>query len=475
MNSIIVQAAQWTFLHSLWQGLAIGAIYGIFLSLAKTRPQIRYLTGCLALLLIVGAAAKTYHSKYHSLAKEAQAAATPPPVVYKHAALTFSQCQSCHTLVDGLPADIADSNMAPPGSPVATHIPNKNSSSTTMGVCIWLTGVTFLTLRLAVSHATVQRLRKSHSSSPGSSILASLERISGQIGVKSSVQIFRSSTVPTPTVIGWLRPVILLPAVSIAGLSRNQLDSVLAHELAHIRRRDYPVNFLQHILEIILFFHPAVWWISSTIRKEREFCCDDIAANMSQSVVEYARALTTLENLRDHQSASLGMAANGGALLIRIKRLGGHEISRSRSLAIASVLMLTAALSIPLSVLPIHAKAPEAGPPPAHLEILPLSSSEAENGIRHLLSKNSETHIPYEDFSNLAISLNDSALQKMIGELSFDKDEGQKSLAQKALIAEQTNRKVSGVSSQQIGSRSIPGGCIPGTISLIDSPTLKEK
>jgi beta-lactamase regulating signal transducer with metallopeptidase domain len=130
-----------------------------------------------------------------------------------------------------------------------------------------------------------------------------------------------SSLVDAPTVIGFLKPVILLPTSALTGLSMQQLELLLAHELAHIRRHDYLVNILQSVIETLLFYHPAVWWVSHRIRVEREHCCDDVAVRVSGNAVVYAKALATLETLR--HEPQLALAANGGQLVKRIKRVLG--------------------------------------------------------------------------------------------------------------------------------------------------------
>ena len=122
--------------------------------------------------------------------------------------------------------------------------------------------------------------------------------------------------------IGWIRPVILIPAATIAGLTPEQLEMVLAHELAHIRRFDYLVNFGQMLVETLLFYHPAVWWVSGRIRQERELCCDDLAVRMCGNPISYARALTALEKLRS-DAPLVAMGAASKPLLYRIQRLTG--------------------------------------------------------------------------------------------------------------------------------------------------------
>ena len=133
-----------------------------------------------------------------------------------------------------------------------------------------------------------------------------------------------SPVAEVPAVVGWLRPVILLPAAVVVGLTPRQLESLLAHELAHIRRHDYFVNILQTLVETFLFYHPVVWWVSSSIRYERELCCDDLAVRSCGDAVSYARALAQLERLRS-VAPSLVMGSANGPLFHRIQRLLGRE------------------------------------------------------------------------------------------------------------------------------------------------------
>jgi beta-lactamase regulating signal transducer with metallopeptidase domain len=145
------------------------------------------------------------------------------------------------------------------------------------------------------------------------------------------VRLCESALVEVPTVIGWLRPVVLLPVSTLAGLSPAQLEALLAHELAHVRRFDYLVNLVQTFGETLLFYHPAVWWVSRRMRVEREHCCDDAAVVACGDAVGYARALAALEGLRAI-APTLAVAAGGGSLWPRIARLvGGPPPHLSRS------------------------------------------------------------------------------------------------------------------------------------------------
>ena len=146
------------------------------------------------------------------------------------------------------------------------------------------------------------------------------DRIASRLGLNRVVHIVESALVETPTAIGWLKPVILLPIAALANLSPSQVEAVLAHELVHIRRHDYVVNIAQTLAETLLFYHPGVWWVSKRIRTEREHCCDDVAVAVCGDPVDYATALAELEAYRS-SGTSLALAVTGGSLTDRVRRV----------------------------------------------------------------------------------------------------------------------------------------------------------
>jgi bla regulator protein blaR1 len=166
----------------------------------------------------------------------------------------------------------------------------------------------------------VQRLRINGLSPVPEALEATLARLREALRISTPVRLFQSALVQVPTALGWLRPVVLVPAGALVGLTASQLELVLAHELAHIRRRDYLVNLLQTAVETLLFYHPAVWWVSGRMRIEREHCCDDLAVAACGNPVGYARALADLERLGT-RGPILAMAASGGSLFDRVARL----------------------------------------------------------------------------------------------------------------------------------------------------------
>jgi beta-lactamase regulating signal transducer with metallopeptidase domain len=187
-------------------------------------------------------------------------------------------------------------------------------------VMAWFAGAAACSLRLLMGFISAAALRRSHHAPVLTEWQQTLDRLIERMHVSRSVRLLATDRVESPSVIGWLRPVILAPVGVLCGLAPEQVEALLAHELAHVRRHDYLVNVLQGIAESLLFYHPAVWWISNQIRAEREHCCDDLAVAASGDALVYARALAELESMRPaHFKAAL--SANDGSLLRRIRRL----------------------------------------------------------------------------------------------------------------------------------------------------------
>jgi hypothetical protein len=169
-----------------------------------------------------------------------------------------------------------------------------------------------------------------------------------RMAIRQAVRFTQSALVAAPSVVGHLRPIVLLPASAITGLTCAQLEMILAHELAHVRRHDYLVNAAQTIVESLLFFHPGVWWVSAQVRRERENCCDDIAVAVCGDRATYARALFSLETLCG-KSVAPSVAATGGSLVTRIRRLiatpANTEVTMRRSAAWLGGLLVVLAMS----------------------------------------------------------------------------------------------------------------------------------
>lgn len=189
----------------------------------------------------------------------------------------------------------------------------------------------------------------------------SAQRIAARLGVRVHYRLRLTSAVACPMVIGWMRPVILFPVRVMSGLSNEEIEMILAHELAHLRRFDHLAQLLQLMIETCLFYHPAVWWVSGQIRIAREASCDDLASQVMENRVAYASALVRLEELRQIHSGWLdvpfGVSANGGSLLTRVHRLVGIPRQESTAGMVGLVFVGFAAASIAFGVMAVMVSA----------------------------------------------------------------------------------------------------------------------
>jgi beta-lactamase regulating signal transducer with metallopeptidase domain len=328
-----VESLGWSLVHFLWQGAAVALPLAVLLSaLRGATAGTRYLTACAGLLVMAACLLGT-------LAWSWSHAAVPPPGAERPSAerssadrldvpgqIDRSPEPTPPRQIPGAPA-AGQETAAAPSPPAPEPAPIRPGPGTVRPllpwfVAAWLFGVAVLSARLCAGWLWIQRLRRRRARPVAAEWEARLRRIAERVRVSRPVRLLESALVEIPSVIGWLRPVILLPASSLIGLSPRHLEAILAHELAHVRRHDYLVNLVQTALETLLFYHPAVWWVSWIIRAEREACCDDIAAQVCGDPLEYARALASMEELRGCRP-QLVVAAGGGPLLDRIRRLAG--------------------------------------------------------------------------------------------------------------------------------------------------------
>ena len=213
-------------------------------------------------------------------------------------------------------------------------------------VSFWLAGMAMFSLRPVWGLWMQWRLRRVGLSPVPASVAQSLNDLARQLGLRRTVGIAQSVRVGVPMAVGYLRPLILLPGCVLTGLTAAQLEALLAHELAHIRRHDWLVNAFQLLVETVFFYHPAVWWLSRQIRQERENCCDDLAVTLVGDRGTVGRMLLALEELRE-RPAGLALAGTGGDLLSRVRRVvakGRQPEPASREWLPAVVVLLLAGL-----------------------------------------------------------------------------------------------------------------------------------
>ncbi|MBV8518544.1 MAG: M48 family metalloprotease [Acidobacteria bacterium] len=334
----LAQAIGWALLHLLWQATIVAAILGAVLALLSNQSAgARYVASCAALAVVF--------TMFLGTAWRAYDPAVAPIAVAPHA----SAVQTSISLAK-VPLVIAV-DAARTWRERATDLAAAARQSLPGVVALWLVGVALLSLRLLVSWSRARNLVRRDATEASPQWLAVAARLSNALGLRRGVRLLESAAIEVPSVIGSLRPVILLPASTLTGLTPEQLEMVLAHELAHIRRHDFLVNLLQAFVETLMFYHPAVWWMSRRVRIEREHCCDDLAVSVCGNPLQYARALTRLEELRA-AALPVVVAANGGSLLERIRRIATRRTELTASsprwtAAVAMLVIVGAALAVP--------------------------------------------------------------------------------------------------------------------------------
>lgn len=297
----LIQAIGWTMIHSLWQGFAVAILMGIvMIGLQKKSSKVRHEFAFFSLFLIFIISLSTFIYLYDS-AVEGAALGTTITVI----------AEGGFVLENGT---IVQSFFQKSVEYFNEHLP--------LIVTLWLMGMVFFLLRLLGGLAFIQKLKSQQQQPLPSKWQTVFEKIHAKFPMKKTVRIVESALAKTPMVIGYFKPVILFPLGAINQLTQQEVEAVLAHEIAHIYRNDYLLNIIQSFIEIIFYYHPAVWWISANIRTERENCCDDIAVKICGSSITYVKALVTLEEIQP--APNLAMSFSSGSknqLLNRVKRI----------------------------------------------------------------------------------------------------------------------------------------------------------
>jgi uncharacterized protein (TIGR03435 family) len=313
-----VERLGWTLVHFLWQGILAAALYAGARRVISSRPNARYILACAALAVMAAAPAVTW-----SLMRPPDAVPVP---IHLTDRVPFAASPAA--------APAAPVYLLETGAPSAQFLP--------WVVAAWLAGAMVFWMRLIAGWMAAARMRSTLVRPAALEWQQTVDRLKARIGVSCPVRLLISALAQSPAVVGWLKPVVLVPVGALAGLPSEQLEALLIHELAHIRRHDYLVNILQSVAEALLFYHPAVWWVSGQIRAEREMCCDDVAVSLTGDAFTYASALAEMEASRPARLHA-AMAANGGSLADRIGRLLGQSRPASRTLP-GTAVFVTAAL-----------------------------------------------------------------------------------------------------------------------------------
>src|SRR5215472_2395013 len=290
MNTALTTALAGALFHFLWEGAALALLTGLGLLLFRS-PRARYAAACAAMFAMPVAFVVTTAILY-----------SPKPLTanaIRLAQFSLATAGAGSLLGQGLPWYV------------------RVEQSMRIFVPFWLSGMALLYLCSAAGWFTVRSLRHEAQACASPEWRDRTAALARRLGVGRAVSLLECRRVDVPVVAGFLRPAILLPVGCVTNMPADQIELLLAHELAHIRRLDYLVNLAQKAIEGLLFYHPAVWWVSNVIRREREYCCDDAVLALGSEPARYASALAGLE----HNRLALAPGANGGDLSSRVRRI----------------------------------------------------------------------------------------------------------------------------------------------------------
>ncbi|WP_394992323.1 M56 family metallopeptidase [Emticicia sp.] len=308
--SNLSSALGWTLIHSIWQGIAIVLIFSILYYFSKPSST-RYWLGLGALGLQFLSAIVTFFTVYEPATS-----------------LTYS---SGNQVFINFLAKTSNLAFTPQKLSVLQQAEFFLQSNLDLFVTFWIIGTSLLLLRLVVGFTYVQKLKVQQVKPISADIQALMDNLLEKIQISATIKLLESARATVPMTIGWLKPIILLPVGIATGLTVKQLEAILAHELAHIKRYDYLVNIFQNFVEILFFFHPVTWFISAKVRDERENCCDDFAVEICGDRMVLAKALTQVASYQQQPRLAMAFGAKRQTFMDRIKRIIGINESKPLS------------------------------------------------------------------------------------------------------------------------------------------------
>ncbi len=368
---IITHSLSWTLLHSLWQAPLIGLL--LFLSL-RVLPQgwatWRYSLAGVALVWVLLAAFGTFWRQINALKVNLQETLDADADLHWTGQLTQFFNQQAPVLMT-----------------------------------LWVLGLAFFLLRLAWGLWSIGNLKKNADSSAVSSWQLVFEKIASQLGLSQQVILAESSQITTPLTLSWLKPMVLVPAGLLSGLSKEQVEAVFAHELAHVLRRDYLFNLLQTVVECIFYFNPAVWYISAVIRLEREHCCDDLVLASQGNALVYAKTLLFLQEWQKKAAPQLALGAIGTEkpLLRRIQRILQSPSNTSDMLGKLSLGSMVLLVLGALTLQSMRAPKPLAPSAVWARDTVPAPSGERKINLKNYKGKNVWLALEKDQIKNLQI------------------------------------------------------------------------
>lgn len=377
-----VNSLGWMLLHSLWQYALIAGVCALLLFYAKSfSANFRYLMALGSLTIGTLINAVTFY-KY----QQASAIITYKPS-QQNTAVAFFTDNNNFNLVN-----IIDNAM-------------------TSLVVAWLLGFLIYSLKIFLDYRYCQHLKNQHIAPTPEKWQSIFTELANKVGITSAIELRISTQSIVPCVIGHLKPVVLLPIGILLGMTQAQIEVILLHELAHVRRHDYLLGLIQSILKTLFFFNPFLQWISNQLDKEREHACDDIAVTISQNPLLFANTLKEFAEMNIQQKNAMSITGKK-LLLTRITRLfSQHETdTRTRSKFFAALLIIISSLVVTTFV---NAQSNNITDKIISIDIDQMPAQEAMNEVNKKCGTN-ETTSPVTGDDKVTLHVEDIQCSKVI-------------------------------------------------------------
>ncbi|MDP9076117.1 MAG: M48 family metalloprotease [Bacteroidota bacterium] len=327
----MITAFSWMLIHSLWQGLFLAIVTGVVLVLAKKSDSVyRYNLALVLFMLFIAGCGLTFIYEWNN------------------AASSVSLIPAAGNIIEGKSFSLFNAHTA---KQLINSFTNYFSVNAPFVLLIWFMVFLFKSVRMISCIAYNQRIRNYQVYQPSKYWADKVEAFSKKLKIEKAVTLLQSGYIKVPVVVGHLKPVILMPVGSLAGLPAEQVEAILLHELAHIKRNDYFINFVQNVAEAVFFFNPGLLWISSLLKEERENCCDDIALQQTNNKMEFVQALISFKEHELYgQAYATAFPGKKNYLMRRVvrilnnknKTMGiGEKVFFTLSILILSVLITT--------------------------------------------------------------------------------------------------------------------------------------
>ena len=325
ISTLFISSAALTLIHFVWQGALIAIVLRLLLAVVPKNSFVtRYRLAVLALISSILLPAFTLY----------YLTATPDVVQstmeYSSRAIQFIEEPTV------LSSTVNAGEQQSLNTPISSYVEQNQADILLKVLLFWVFGCLVMATKFVIDLNKTYNLAKNGIAPVSSEICEITERMTRRFSMTRPIRILKSSIVNVPVVVGWLRPVVLLPIAITIGLEKKQLELIIAHELAHIKRMDFAVNVIQSIVQICFFYHPSVHWINRVIRDEREYICDEMALKMAgnddQTKLNLAKALLNTEELREGNFSLIAVAASGGKLKHRISHILDAEYRPATSI-----------------------------------------------------------------------------------------------------------------------------------------------